>query len=325
MSSRPGAASDPPRPSRRSMLGRSALVTVGVAGAGVFGGSARATVRPNLGVDDASATVDGRIAGVAGRGDRLVAVGRDASGAGAAWVRRAAGPWRSVGAGFGTGAVPAGIAAYGGELLAVGSVDGAAATWASPDGSAWQPALADGPPGVLCGVTAAGGLVLAVGQAGDGETGEGAGALVLRSSDGRRWTTAATRGLPNGSETGLTAVAFYRGRWVTASHSIDGARLWQSSDGLDWRPAAAPARPGVVISGLGVAAGELVAVGSTIADTQPRLWVRRDGAWRDVVSVRRGAVASGVLDDVVTTDSDGSVLLIGTRAGQSVTVASDEF
>lgn len=314
--------------SRRRLLETSAVVSVGLASAGLMGGPAAAAVR--AGVDSADALdipaiTDARVTGIARFGDGLVAVGQVPSGAGAAWVRAGGAAWQRVVGGFGADALPLAVAAYGDRLLAVGASAGRAAGWASRDGAAWRPILADGPAGVLSGVAVAGTDAVAVGQRSDGETAEGAGALVLRSADGSTWDSVDDFGLPDGSESGLTAVTSDRGRWVAASHTVGGAALWQSTDGVAWSPASGPADAGVVISGLTTVDGSLVAVGSTIADTQPRLWIRRDGAWSEVLSIRAGAAANGVLQGAVPLGSDGSILLLGAREGRSVTVATDEL
>lgn len=301
--------------SRRRLLEASTLVSVGFVGTGLVGGPA--------GAAEALEVPAGRIAGIARLGDGLVAIGQSSSGTAAAWVRAASGSWQQVAARFGAGAVPAAVTAYGDGLLAVGALAGRTAAWSSGDGVSWRPILADGPAGLLSGVAASGPDAIAVGHRSDGETAEGAGALVLRSGNGRSWDPVDNVGPPSGSESGLSAVTAYGGRWVAASHTVAGAALWQSVDGVVWSPAAAPAEAGVVISGLTTVSGALVAVGSTIADTQPRLWVRRGGGWSEVRSVRHGAAAAGVLHEAVPLG--GSILLVGAREGRSVTVASDEI
>lgn len=311
----------PAHVSRRHLLEASAFVAVGAAGSALVGApAATADVRTER--RSPAETIDGRVAGIVRLGADVIAVGHDRSGRGVAWRRGASGRWDIVAA-F-ADAEPTAVTAYAGGMLAVGARAGSAAAWLSADGVSWRSVLLDAT-GALSGVAAAGGTVLAVGQHADGETTEGAGALVIRSTDGQRWERVVVQGLPDDEVSGLTTITWYAGRWVAASHAVAGCALWQSDDGVRWQPAAAPAEAGVVITGLTAVGAQLAAVGSTIADTQPCLWIRRAGRWHAVPTVRRhGAAENGVLQHAVPLGTD-ALLLVGTRGDRSVTVVADKL
>ena len=337
-----GRASDLSPLSRRRLL-----VTSAVAGAGLATFAAGAD--PALASGAVSPTPRGALAGVtlagvtltgaAWRGETLLAVGRTRTGRSGVWTRTAGQPWRKARtadtfADTFADADLAGVTAARGRLIAVGSrrtgADVVPAAWVSTDGMTWRAATLPNAGGVLTGVAASATSFLAVGARSDGETAEGAGALVLASTDGASWTRVRTHGLPVAAESALTAVVHHRGRWLVAGALVAGAGLWGSVDGVTWRAEPSPAAAGAVVSALAVHRDDLVAAGTTIAGTAPRLWRRqRKGPWVDVTAaaVPAGIAAGGVLHAVVPaggSDHHGSMLLLGARGDRALaTVTAD--
>ena len=253
-------------------------------------------------------------------GDRLVAVGRLDDGDAACWVHDLRG-WRRVEARGLDGASLRAVTGHGAVLVAVGThSSGEASVWTSAGGEAWR-RVAVGV-GVLTGVAAAGSTLLAVGARADGETAEGAGALVLRSTDARTWVPLDSSGLPNGSETGLSAVARHAGRWVAAGYDVGGAVLWESADAVAWGATSAPVRAGAVVAALRPHGERLVAVTSAVTDAGPRVWSSGASRRWTESAVDAESAAGAVGHDVVPLDADDgrSLLLVGAVRGQALTV-----
>lgn len=203
---------------------------------------------------------------------------------------------------------PTDLVAWGDGFLAVGYITGpdghwAAATWTSVDGLAWTRTLepADFPHTRMNGVTTDGSVLVAAGYeylplaAPDVSPV----AAFWRSKDGVAWERADTRrdfviGLEKDDEgwrTGLGDVtAGGPGFVAVGATRDDGATVWTSTDGLDWRRSAAlgdAAIGGVTAGGPG-----LVAVGSTGGpQSDGRIWTSADGlAWAGVDTLPEGEV-----------------------------------
>lgn len=213
-----------------------------------------------------------------------------------------------------------GIVAGPGRILAVGSTNGRAALWSSPDGSAWRraplPASRDAGSQRLVGAVHGGPGWLAVG-------GTPRRALVLTSADGLSWKSA-----PGGAfsgHTGISATAAGGSSYVIVGEDGTNAVAWSSGDLKHWTRSA-NAGKGDLDGGRGaprwmsdVTAGPngFVAVGGQTSGGTPRpaLWTSPDGR-RWALSAAAPALPPGItagsLTKVVTR---GGVLVVAGVAG----------
>ncbi|GAA0580897.1 glycoside hydrolase [Actinomadura livida] len=183
-----------------------------------------------------------------------------------------------------------------GRSVAVGSSNGAAAIWTSPDGRAWQRARFPGTGGSLSDVVEGAAGWLAVGRT----SGDSPAPLAMTSQDGVAWEKAA---FPAGPAPAAAATG-PAGYVAAASGAI-----WRSADLKTWRRTEVDGAPSDVTA----TAGKYVAVGGK--GRAPAVWTSPDGAkW--TAAELPGGLASGPLTAVaahggvlVATGTDGAPLV----------------
>ncbi|MBD2891934.1 hypothetical protein amrb99_08420 [Actinomadura sp. RB99] len=190
------------------------------------------------------------------------------------------------------------LAAGPGRAVAVGSTNGGAAVWSSPDGRGWTRGRVPAAAGRLSDVAFGGQGWLAVGRA----DGARPGALAMTSKDGTVWARATVPAGP------LAAVASGSAGYV----AVGGGAVWRSPDLRTWKRAA-------------VAGGNLVDVASTGSGYvavggrggKPAVWTSPDGAkWTPTAAVPPGG---GPLTQVAARGN----ALVAAGAGASLMVSPD--
>ncbi|KAB2370661.1 hypothetical protein F9B16_34835, partial [Actinomadura montaniterrae] len=161
------------------------------------------------------------------------------------------------------------LAAGPGRAVAVGSTNGGAAIWSSPDGLGWTRGRVPGTPGRLSDVAFGGQGWLAVGRTAAARPG----GLAMTSRDGSVWEPAKVPAGP------LAAVA----SGATGYVAVGGGTVWRSSDLKAWQRAAVA---GNLVDVASTGSG-YVAVGGR--DGKPAVWTSPDGAkWTPTPAVPPG-------------------------------------
>ena len=218
-----------------------------------------------------------------------------------------------------------GIAADGGQDVAVGSTNGRAALWTSPDGSAWTRArLPEAAPRRMTGAVKGGSGWLAVGGGGR--------SLAVTSADGREWRQVRA-GKVFGDPASTAAAAAGDGKYVvvgrhgsaaSAAYSTD-LRHWASARGAGKRELDGGKSTTTWMSDVAAGPSGFVAVGGRAKGTatRPALWTSTDGRkWRlsaAVPALPQGA-ASGSLTGIVA--SGGTLVATGVAGRSSFAAAS---
>ncbi|MBO2458965.1 hypothetical protein [Actinomadura violacea] len=195
------------------------------------------------------------------------------------------------------------LAAGPGRAVAVGSTNGGAAAWSSPDGRGWTRGQVPVAAGRLADVAFGGQGWLAVGRT----AGARPAALALTSRDGALWQRAQVPAGP------LAAVASGPAGYV----AVGGAAAWRSSDLKAWKRA--PVAGNLV--DVAAAGSGYVAVGGR--DGKPAAWTSPDGAkWTPTAAV---PPAAGPLTQVAARGNTlvaagtGPALLVSADAGRTWT------
>jgi hypothetical protein len=217
----------------------------------------------------------------------------------------------------------AGITADAGRVVAVGSTNGRAALWTSPNGTAWTraqlPAVKD--PGRLVDAVHGGAGWLAVGAA-------GAHPLALTSADGGTWQPA-----PDGTGTGLAvsaAAATGGGYVIVGSEGGKDAGAWASADLKSWTHATSAAKDDLTggphapkwMSDVTAGPAGFVAVGGqTGKASQPAVWTSPDGH-RWTLSTTPPALPAGTTQGSLTKVVARGGVLVATGVAGSYVFAS---
>ncbi|MWA06362.1 hypothetical protein F8568_039670 [Actinomadura sp. LD22] len=189
------------------------------------------------------------------------------------------------------------LAAGPGRAVAVGSTNGGAAVWSSPDGRGWTRGRVPSAPGRLLDVAFGGQGWLAVGRT----AGARPGALAMTSRDGTVWEPAKVPAGP------LSAVASGSTGYV----AVGGGTVWRSADLKTWQRAAVAGN----LIDVAPAGSGYVAVGGR--DGKPAVWTSPDGAkWTPAPAAPPG---TGPLTQVA---ARGNALLAA-GAGASLLVSPD--
>ncbi|MGI5322668.1 hypothetical protein [Actinomadura nitritigenes] len=184
-----------------------------------------------------------------------------------------------------------------GRAVAVGSTNGGAAVWSSPDGRGWTRGRVPVAAGRLSDVAFGGQGWLAVGRA----DGARSGALAMTSRDGTVWERATVPAGP------LAAVASGSAGYV----AVGGGAVWRSPDLRTWKRAAVA---GNLVDVASTGSG-YVAVGGR--DGKPAVWTSPDGAkWTPAAAVPPGG---GPLTQVAARGN----ALVASGAGASLLVSPD--
>jgi hypothetical protein len=329
--------------SRRAFLRNAAIATASVAALQAAGPGMTGLAAASPAARRGTLPQGGAITGVVSTTDRTLAVGHEEGGRVQTWTRGADGEWTvATPSGDFDGATVLGLAAVGsgyamigyretrqlvetavgeeGEELPVIDRQLAPAAWFSADGTSWETADTPATAAVALDVAASPDGLLAVGATLDGETLEGFDPFLMRSGDGgRTWRRVDAQGLPATPEGGLQGVTHTRGTWYALSADFDGAAVWTSADGTSWSEHASfPA--GEVPAALTDAPGGVVAVGATIPELEPRIWRIAGGQVRAqrVPDALSDGDRPAVVRDVAEADGNGTLLLVGERAGQAL-------
>ncbi|GAA4610299.1 hypothetical protein GCM10023195_42170 [Actinoallomurus liliacearum] len=218
-----------------------------------------------------------------------------------------------------------GVVADAGRVMAVGSSNGDAALWTSPNGSAWTRATlpAGTPPRQLADVVHGAAGWLAVGGAGDRP-------LTLMSADGGSWQAVPGGKVFGGSDLTPVAATANAGAYVIVGRRGDSAAAWYSTDLKNWAgggdaakgdldgSADAPKWTADVTAG---SAGFVAVGGQTRNKTaQPAIWTSPDGKqWTlsaSAPTLPQGATA-GSLTSVVA--RGGALVATGVTGAAGVT------
>lgn len=163
-------------------------------------------------------------------------------------------------------------------------------------------------------------LLVAVGSTLDDDGAQGAGGLVLTSTDGATWKRGEVAGseFPEGSFTG---VAVAGDTWFATSTDLDGGAIWSSADGHRWAalPASRRRFRGVSLQGIGVRDRQLILAGTELADHRQRYFASTDGgrSWQSSRPGPRGLHhGNTTLNDLTVVAGD--VVVVGTRDGHAV-------
>jgi hypothetical protein len=174
----------------------------------------------------------------------------------------------------------------------------------------------------LVAVACDGRRLVAVGSLLDDDGVQGVGGVVLTSTDGYRWRTAA---MPDGREVfaegSFTAVAHVDDGWVAASSDMDGGAVWWSGDGGVWTvvPGSRQAFRGVTLQGIGARGRRWYAAGTSLIDAQPSFHVSRDGgrSWTPApLDVQLVSGPDALVHDLSVISGD--IVVVGTHAGAPV-------
>jgi hypothetical protein len=195
--------------------------------------------------------------------------------------------------------------------------------WWTRDGERWAGRMLDDVDEThaqLVSVSCGSAELVAVGSTLDADGVQGAGALVLTSSDhGRTWRRGeVARADATLAEGSLTGVARAGGRWLAISSDMEGGAVWTSDDGLRWSsiPASASQFRGITLQGLDVWRRYVFVAGTTLATQRPGYFVSDDGcrSWRRLQPGPRALIGDDVTVNDLTVVPDGMVV-VGTHRG----------
>ena len=241
-------------------------------------------------------------------GSQFIAAGSGLGGSGT-FLRSSDGKTWKSGTSGGTSGSPEHIAAGPNGVVAIGTLDGKTASWASADGIHWDYHLKVFPKALgtndmvrVTDVVATSTGWLAVGR--DEEScfvscmPAPIRALVWTSPDGLTWTR--LTGQAALRDAGMNAIAAMAGGFVAGGDAGGRAAFWWSPDGLTWTrvaddPSFGPGTTGNVVQIMGIAArdGAIVAVGMELGgggDSPPTVlaWRSVDGRTWTAASVENG-------------------------------------
>lgn len=280
------------RLTRRTFV-RGALLT-GVAAVATTrwpSGSLPAAARATAGDDIPRFDVGEPIVGVAASGDRVLALGGQASGA-RAWTCRAGDTaWREVtgGSDLPVGAGVTDVAARGAGFAAVGWLEGLdgprPAVFLADETLGWHTAeLPEAGPGICTAVATLGGRTLAVGtRFTEAAVREPASPFAFVGDEGGRWSPVTLDGVPAPRHGEVTALADIGGRLLLATTDVVGTALFVAADARGpWRAVRAPKleQPFVIMAAAPVDDGVLLA--GLDAMDRPRCFAGDLSSWRAV-------------------------------------------
>lgn len=201
--------------------------------------------------------------------------------------------------------------------------------WWTTDCARWSGQTLDdvvGPHAHLIAIACNGGRLVAVGSTLDEDGAQGAGGLVLTSTNGRTWRRGALDAGPTFVEGSFTAVAAAHDRWFATSVDIEGGTVWTSLDGRRWSPVPTSSAVfrGVTLQGIGIDRDRVVVAGTPLIDPRPRYFVSRDGGntWKPAkLDVRMLAGPDALVGDL--TVISGDVVVVGTHRGAPVLEGGD--
>jgi hypothetical protein len=270
-----------------------------------------------------AAPADAALAGIAADGETLVVAGADDDGP-ALWTRQGAADWhrdlvRRPGLAPGIDAVAIdgdrGVA-FGGDGGGTSHLwvrDGSGAWWAVTGGGI-------GIDGRINAVTVDGDRWIAAGDAVDPEAGEAYEGVLWASRDGRAFRVLAT-GLDLAEGT-VTDVAAADGTVVVVGFDVTGGRVWTSSDGDRFSPAAGTFGA-MTMHGVAATSDGFVILGRGVGDLAPRAWRSADGRTWEMLDIDDAGVAPDDEIHDVTTFGDTVVAVGGSPAGGVVWTLED--